>query len=563
MNLSVKTLGQDQPRLFRSISRFGLFWKLLLIAFLIAGSGILVYQTGGIKYVYSHTIYLSVIMGAYFFGVPGGILVGILAGLVLGPYMPLNVQTGEMQTTLNWLYRTGIFIIVGGILGYLFSLVKRQVSEIQRMALYDRNTGLPNRSHLYLDLDNLLKQGTKDSQYAVFVILVDNHSRITRILEMEEMNRLNTMVSNRLRNLLEEKAVVYQLFPYMLCAITKVDNIDNFCESIAETIYNELQIPFEINHIPVFINVSVGIAVNDLASLSPSYFLQKGIMAAQIASERELKYWIYSKEEFVNVRDSQALLGDVISGMEHHEFDLHYQPIVDLITGKVEVVEALLRWNHHTLGKIPPMKFLPTLEHTSLLYSIHDWEMEVAIKQLTTWKEYSGKIAINLSTRLLMDDSWIQKFTNLLETYGVDPRRIIFEITETAIMKDIEKSKQTLAHLKKIGSYISLDDFGTGYSSLEYILMLPIDHLKIDQHFIRNSNNMPKSMQIVQAAISLSNSIGLETVAEGIETEQVFDWLKQEGCKYGQGFFIHTPMAGEFFQDWIQHGTKWERENLN
>ena len=551
MRLSVKNLSKNQPRISKTALQPGLFWKLLLIVSLIAGSGVLVYLTGGIKYVYSHTIYLSIIMGAYFFGIPGGILVGILAGLVLGPYMPLNVQTGEMQTTVNWLYRMSMFIIVGGVLGYLFSLVMQQVVEIRRMALYDRNTGLPNRSHLYLDLDKLLKQNDKDSKYAVFIILVDNHSRITRILEMEEMNRLNGMVSARLKTLLEEKAVVYQLFPYLLCAITKVDSSEGFCHSIAETVYDELQTPFEISNIPVFINVSIGIAINELNSLSPSYFLQKGIMAAQIASERELKYWVYSKEEFVNVRDSQALLGDVTAGMEHHEFDLHYQPIVELATGKVKAVEALLRWNHHKLGMIPPMKFLPTLEHTSLLYSIHEWELEVAIKQLTVWSGYSGKMSINLSTRLLLDDSWIHKFEDLLEQFRIDPQRIIFEITETAIMKDIENSKQTLAWLKKIGSLISLDDFGTGYSSLEYIQMLPLDHLKIDQHFIKNSNELPKSRQIVQVAISLSDSIELESIAEGIETSEMYDWLTKAGCKYGQGYFIGKPMAGADFAAWL------------
>ena len=551
MRLSVKNLSKNQPRISKTALQPGLFWKLLLIVSLIAGSGVLVYLTGGIKYVYSHTIYLSIIMGAYFFGIPGGILVGILAGLALGPYMPLNVQTGEMQTTVNWLYRMSMFIIVGGVLGYLFSLVMQQVVEIRRMALYDRNTGLPNRSHLYLDLDKLLKQNDKDSKYAVFIILVDNHSRITRILEMEEMNRLNGMVSARLKTLLEEKAVVYQLFPYLLCAITKVDSSEGFCHSIAETVYDELQTPFEISNIPVFINVSIGIAINELNSLSPSYFLQKGIMAAQIASERELKYWVYSKKEFVNVRDNQALLGDVTAGMEHHEFDLHYQPIVELATGKVKAVEALLRWNHHKLGMIPPMKFLPTLEHTSLLYSIHEWELEVAIKQLTVWNGYSGKMSINLSTRLLLDDSWIHKFEDLLEQFRIDPQRIIFEITETAIMKDIENSKQTLAWLKKIGSLISLDDFGTGYSSLEYIQMLPLDHLKIDQHFIKNSNELPKSRQIVQVAISLSDSIELESIAEGIETSEMYDWLTKAGCKYGQGYFIGKPMAGADFAAWL------------
>ncbi|NMC47256.1 MAG: GGDEF domain-containing protein [Chloroflexi bacterium] len=538
--------------LFYTPVHIGVVWQILLILMLMIGSGLFVYATGGIKYVYSHTMYLSIILAAFFFNVPGGIVVGILAGLVLGPYMPLNVQTGEMQTTVNWLYRMGIFVIVGMTLGSMFSLVKKQVQEIQRLALFDRNTGLPNRSHLYLDLDRMAKEIETDTQYAIFVIQVDNHSRITRVLRLDEMNDLNTNVSARLKKVLGESESVYQLFPYLMCIVLQAEKGEEFCRSLADSIYQELQTPFEINGIPVFINVSIGIAVDNVKQLSPTFFLQKGSVAAQIASEREMKYWVYKEEEFDTARDSQVLLGDVQGGIEKHEFNLHYQPVINLSNGELKSVEALLRWNHHGQEMIPPMRFLPTLEHTSLLYSIHDWELEEAIEQLAGWDCYKGSLAINLSTRLLLDHSWIQKYEKLLQAFNIDPKRIVFEITETVIMKDVEKSSQALRRLKNMGSMIALDDFGTGYSSLEYIQMLPIDYMKIDQRFVKDVHSQPKNQKIVRTAISLAKSIEVETVAEGIESQEDYDWLAQAGCKYGQGYFMSKPMSAEDFLEWIK-----------
>ena len=549
-NRKNKPIGQN---VFHLQTKMNSFHKILLILIFIAGSGLLVYATGGIKYVYSHTMYIPIILAAYFFNVPGGILVGVIAGLVLGPLMPLNVETGEMQSTVNWMYRTGIFTILGAITGHIFSLTKKQVKEMRRMMFYDRETGLPNRSHLYVDLDKMAKEDSRESQFALFVILVDNHAQITRILEMEELNSLNAKVSARLKYVLEDSEKVYQLFPYLLCIVMKADEGEDFCRAIVESIYNELQMPFEINRVPVFLNVSIGIAIEHLQHISSTFFVQKGIVAALIASEKEMKYWIYKQEEFSAVRNSQMLLGDVSGGIEHNEFELYYQPIVNLVDGKTKGVEALLRWHHRKFGMVPPMSFLPILEHTSLLYSVHDWVLEEAIGQLMEWHNYSEKMAINLSTRLLLDHSWIQKYENLLKTFMVDPSRIVFEITETAIMKDVDKSNTALSRLKAMGSMVALDDFGTGYSSLEYIQMLPIDYMKIDQRFITNVSNQPKNQKITKTAISLAKSIGVETVAEGIEKQADYDWLVSENCRYGQGFLIGKPMPGEKLAKWIKN----------
>ncbi|MGV8025479.1 MAG: putative bifunctional diguanylate cyclase/phosphodiesterase [Anaerolineaceae bacterium] len=536
--------------------QIGRVWQVIFIIVSICAAGLFVYATGGSKYVYSHSMYIPIILAGYFFNVPGGILVGIIAGLVLGPWMPLNVTTGEMQTTVNWVYRMGAFVMVGMIQGSIFSLVKKQVEELQRQALFNRYTGIPNRAHLFIDLDRLKADDTLDSQYGIFVIQVDNHSKITRILQMEEMNSLNMMVSQRLKSILGESAVLYQILPYLLCVVMKINNGEEFYQSIAGSIYNEMQAPFEINHVPVFINISIGIAVDKLQQISPTFFLQKGVVAAQIASEKEMKYWVYKQEEFNNARDSQVLLGDIPRGIERHEFNLHYQPIIKLKDGKINGVEALLRWNHGGLGMIPPMSFLPTLEHTSLAYSIHDWEMHEAIEQLTKWDGYKGFLAINLSTRLLLDHNWIQEFENLLETYKVKAGRIVFEITETAIMTNVEKSREALLRLKKIGSMIALDDFGTGYSSLEYIQILPIDQMKIDQRFIKHVHNQLKNQKIVGTAISLAKSIEVETIAEGIESQADYDWLLQAGCKYGQGYLMGKPMPGNALEKWISRREK-------
>ena len=527
-------------------------WQIILIASTIIGSGFFVYATGGIKYVYSHTMYIAIILASYFFNVPGGIIVGVIAGLVLGPFMPLNVETGEMQTTINWLYRMGIFTIVGIIQGHIFSLVKKQVEELRRLALFNRHTNLPNREHLIVDLDEIIKHCDPNTRYALFVIFLDNHAKITRILETDEIDRLNMKVAERLLRVTDGNQKVYQILPYSLCILYKVDeDEEECCQRVADAIYDELKIPFEINRVPVFINISTGIAIDKVSQICPTYLVQKATVAAQIASEKEIKAWKYHLEEFDSARTSQVLLGDVLWGLEQHEFSLHYQPIVHLKDREIKSVEALLRWKHHEYGMIPPLEFLPNLEHTSLLYSVHDWEMEAALHQLTLWNDFNGTLTINLSTRLLLDDSWIDKFKNLLDRYGINATRIVFEITETAIMKDIENSREALNQLKEMGSLIAMDDFGTGYSSLGYVQILPVDHLKIDRRFITDVHSSIKNQKIVRMALSLARSIEVETVAEGIESQVDYDWLLHEGCTYGQGFLMGKPMPGSELMNWI------------
>jgi len=527
-------------------------WQIILITVIIIGSGFFVYATGGIKYVYSHTMYIAIMLAAYFFNVSGGILAGVIAGLILGPFMPLNVETGEMQSTINWLYRLGIFTVVGIIQGHIFSLVKKQIEELKRLALFNRHTNLPNREHLLIDLDEIIEKCDPTIRYALFVIFLDNHAKITRILETDEIDRLNMKVAERLVRATAGKQKVYQILPYSLCILYKVDeNEEECCQKIADAIYDALKTPFEINRVPVFINISTGIAIDKVGQISPTYFVQKATVAAQIASEKEIKAWEYHLEEFDSARTSQVLLGDVLWGLDQHEFALHYQPIVRLQDREIKSVEALLRWKHHEYGMIPPLEFLPNLEHTSLLYSIHDWEMEAALKQLAQWDGFEGTLTINLSTRLLLDDSWINKFEKLLDTYQINAGRIVFEITETAIMKDIENSRVAINQLKEMGSLIAMDDFGTGYSSLGYVQILPVDHLKIDRRFITDVHSSVKNQKIVRMALSLARSIEVETVAEGIESQVDYDWLLHEGCTYGQGFLMGKPMPGSELMHWI------------
>lgn len=553
MKIRYSDRDQKMKDLVSSPKQIAKVWQIVIIAVIIIGSGFFVYVTGGIKYVYSHTMYIAIMFAAYFFNVTGGIIAGIIAGLVLGPFMPLNVHTGEMQTTLNWMYRMGIFIVVGIIQGYIFGLVKKQVEELRRLALFNRHTNLPNRAHLLFDLDEIINNSEPDTRYALFVIFVDNHAKITRILETEEIDRLNTKVAERLLHVTAGDRDVYQILPYSLCILFRIEeNEEECCQKIADAIYNALKIPFEINQVPIFINISTGFAVDKVDQITPTYFVQKATVAAQIASEKEIKSWKYHLEEFDSARNSQVLLGDVLWGLEQHEFSLHYQPIVGLKDREIKSVEALLRWKHHQYGMIPPLEFLPNLEHTSLLYSIHDWEMEAALKQLTQWDVFRGTLTINLSTRLLLDDSWISKFSNLLDLYKVEAGRIVFEITETAIMKDIENSKETLNKLKKMGSLIAMDDFGTGYSSLGYVQILPVDHLKIDRRFITDVHSSIKNQKIVRMALSLARSIEVETVAEGIESQIDYDWLLHEGCTYGQGFLMGKPMPDYELMKWIK-----------
>ncbi len=509
-----------------------------MIVILVAGVGFLVYKTGGIKYVFSHTMYIPIILAAYFFRIPGGLVTGLVAGLVLGPLMPISVSTGEMQEVTNWLYRTFFFTGVGALSGWLFSIVNRRSQHITWMVGHSPDTGLANLNNLMDSLKEIVEKEDPESRYALVAVRINNHAEVTSIFNVEETQALSVKYSRLIQHLLPFKEKkIYHFFPHTFFFFFNADEYDEMM--ISEFIlqhFSKLETPIQINRIPLFFKISVGVAIDKVKDLSPSDLFRKANWASHLADKQNRKYSIYEPETDLQTRKTQQLLGDIPKAANENEFQLFYQPIITTATGEVVGMEELLRWQHPELGFLNPVDFLPYCENTTLVFLIHDWVLKTAIKKLSNMKNFQGMMSINLSTRLLLDRQWIDTLKKLLEAFDVSATRLVFEVTESSLIVDRVKSVETLNSLVDLGAKVAIDDFGTGYSSFEYINIMPVDYLKIDRHFILETMESQKSKEIVKAIIRLADSLGLESIAEGVETKEQLEWLKKKAVIPSRAF---------------------------
>jgi EAL domain-containing protein (putative c-di-GMP-specific phosphodiesterase class I) len=305
----------------------------------------------------------------------------------------------------------------------------------------------------------------------------------------------------------------------------------------------DLKQPFEIKGMDIYVDVTLGISLFPMHGSTSSVLLRKAKIASHIASEKHLPYFIYEHETASRMEASQKLLGNVPTALAENQFQLHYQPIVRLSDGHIVGLESLIRWQHPDMGSIPPLDFIPTLERSSLIREVNDWVMTTAVNDLDYFSSggFEGFISINISSRTLFNSSWLNRLEDILKTTSIDPSRIVFEITETAIIIDPEMTSTHVNRLCNSGTSIALDDFGSGYASLEAVRQLPINYLKIDRKFTQNLTNSREDQEIITAAITLSNAMKDEVIAEGVETQETYDWLKTADCEYAQGYFICRP----------------------
>jgi EAL domain-containing protein (putative c-di-GMP-specific phosphodiesterase class I) len=252
--------------------------------------------------------------------------------------------------------------------------------------------------------------------------------------------------------------------------------------------------------------------------------------------------------------ESLTMLSDLRHAVDDHQMRLYLQPKIDLKTGQVLGGEALVRWQHPTRGMVPPMKFIPFAEQTGFVRVLTLWMIE-QVAQVSEQLRAQGlrmKIAVNLSTRDLMDQELPMKLDRVLQRHHVDPRLIILEITESAIMDDPQRALATLNRLHALGVKLSIDDFGTGYSSLAYLKQLPVDELKIDKSFVLNMENDLQDAKIVRSTVDLAHNLGLSVVAEGVETKKAWKLLEALACDEAQGYYIAKPMPAAQFADWVK-----------
>ncbi|MCG8429419.1 MAG: EAL domain-containing protein [Chromatiales bacterium] len=471
------------------------------------------------------------------------------------------------ETYVEWLSISAVSAIDGRVKHYIgiFSDItekKLNTQQMQQLAYYDVLTGLPNRTLFYDRLKQSLVRAKRNlSALALLFIDLDNFKELNDSYGHAEGDLLLQGVASRLKQTVRASDTVSRLggdeFTIILSDFQDPNVISLESSKVAEKILAILSKPFQLKEVSYQLSASIGIAIYPQDGEVISELIKHADSAMyQAKSMGKNTFHFFSQQMFKAQQERSELKADLNNAIAEGQFVLHYQPQICLSTNEVVGCEALIRWNHSKRGLLPPGFFIGIAEDMGMINRIGDWVLEQAISQLRRWHDQgidTLKIAINLSVEQIRDSRLPGRISMLLDRYDVPPDKLELEITESAMLKDTLESSQALQLVKKLGVRISLDDFGTGYSSMTYVKHFPVDSLKIDRVFVRDIFDSIEDKSIVLASISLANNLSVNTIAEGVETREQLDFLKDSGCTHVQGFLISKPLPVEAITKFISN----------
>ncbi|MGH2557342.1 MAG: putative bifunctional diguanylate cyclase/phosphodiesterase [Actinomycetota bacterium] len=445
--------------------------------------------------------------------------------------------------------------------------LKRAEEQVAFLAYHDKLTRLPNRAMFEELLDLALSRARrKDLAVAVLFMDLDNFKLVNDSLGHEAGDELLQQMGARLKEALRETDVVARQggdeFLVLLSDLERgsqsarpdTETAVVAAETIAERIHEVLRRPFAVGGTEFYISASIGISLFPLDG-NDGKTLLKNADAAMYRSKRSAPggFTVFSKES-VDPLTKLSLATRLRRAVERKEWTLHYQPIVDLRDAHLVSVEALLRWQDPSTGMVPPGEFIPLAEEMGLIEVIGDWVLEEVCRQSMAWRREGLMIEVsfNLSPRQLWHGNLVGKIIGHLQWMKINPRSVLVEITESTAMTDPDRTIRILEELHGAGLRLAIDDFGTGYSSLSRLKHMPVDILKIDRSFIRDIPADAHAMSMVKAIIQLAHGLGMVPLAEGIETEEQWRFLAENGCTLGQGFYFSRPVpASDISQRYV------------
>jgi diguanylate cyclase len=528
--------------------------KILAIFVVVLGllvSAWFVYSTGGVKYATLHILYLPIILAALVFGAPGGILAGAFAGLVIGPYMPLDAITGESQNLGNWLYRAAFFCLIGGFVGIGVDALRRQLATLDWLYEHDARTGLLDRTGLLNRLTRMIEQEGSHARPFLVVMQLNNFLDIQNTFGSAFAEDLLKQICARGRSLLPSDLPIAVIQPDRL-AIGFRSNLE--LQQLRTDMEADFRAPYVVDGVPIHVDFVIGAAEFATHAQTAEELLQKASIAMHTAAKRLMPFYLYESASDLTSRDNLILLGRIPAALAHDEFVIWHQAKISLATGEVCGSEALLRWRHPEHGLVLPGDFIPQAEKSVLINDLTEWVIKAALADMAAWKArgHTLGVAINLSVRNLRDRTLFETLDEMVARYAIDPRLVELEITESAVMDDFDFCAQFVSRLRERGYRISIDDFGVGHSSLAYLKNLPVSALKIDQSFVKRLAYDADDQKIVRTILGLAKAMDLETVAEGIEDARALALLRDWGCTFGQGFYIHRPTPYVEFLTWME-----------
>lgn len=433
---------------------------------------------------------------------------------------------------------------------------KADEKHIEKLAYYDILTGLPNRVLMQDRLSQMTAFAKRnDRKIGVFFLDIDHFKRINDTFGHDTGDQMLIVVAERLRGVLRDCDTVSRIggdeFVILVDNITTRDNASVLACKILEAMTPSIVLKGK----EVYSSTSIGIGIFPEDGADSDSLLKNADVAMYQAKESGRNtYRFYSSEMNSKALQQLLLANDLRKALDKNEFYLDYQPQIDLREGRMTGMEALLRWQHDSLGKIPPDQFIPLAEETGLILSIGRWVMEKACQQTRKIQLQCNiplRVAVNLSTKQFQDPNLLSYIKEILDSTGLAAEDLELEITESILMENVEKAQQILRQLKTMGVTLAIDDFGTGYSSLSYLRTFPIDRLKIDKSFIQRITTHPDDAAITKAIIVMGHTMGIKIVAEGVEQKDEKTYLQDNSCDEVQGFYFSYPLKPETLIDFI------------
>jgi len=420
--------------------------------------------------------------------------------------------------------------------------------RIQHLAYHDALTGLPNRM-LFMDrIDQAISRAQREEgQFALLFIDIDHFKVINDSMGHDAGDQLLNLISRRLRDILRKSDTVARLGGDEFTVIIEYLQDSDDVIQITKNILSALDLPAEVNGKQVYVGGSIGIAMYPQDGDNFGVLLKNADTAMYKAKELGRNtFQFYASEMSHKAMQRLELENQIRTALKEEQFEVYYQPKVDLQNNTCIGVEALVRWNHPQRGLISPDDFVPLAEEIGLITQLDEWVMKAACLQFMQWKQQGyplNNLSVNISSRHFKEGNLIEYCTTLLEMTGIAPEYLEIELTESALVDNYSNAKYILDKLHTMGLRIALDDFGTGYASMAYLKEFPFDTVKIDRSFIRDIPQDHEDAAIVTAMIQLSQALRLNIVAEGIETDQQRHFLYDNACGYGQGYLWSRPVS--------------------
>jgi diguanylate cyclase (GGDEF)-like protein len=457
-------------------------------------------------------------------------------------------RSHQLSTGTIALFLFGLVVL--GAAGWVSRSDRR---TIERMAAEDALTGLPNRTAFAAHTRQALRDGQRtERQPTVLMVDLDGFKDVNDTLGHAVGDLLLVEVAQRLRTCVREDDIVARLggdeFAFLL-----TDAAPNVGEDTAERIAAALARPFVINDLAMDIEASVGITTarpdQDLTDV-----VRDADVAMYVAKENGFGYSRFEAKHVDGTATRVTLMGSIRRALDAGEIVLHYQPKIEVGTGRIIGAEALARWQHPTRGLLPPSEFIPVLERTSLVHPFNSYVLTHALQQARVWMDnlYPIPVAVNVTARCLLDPAFPEEVAQGLLAAGVPGQLLCIEITEGTIIANPEATIDVLRRVRALGVRTSIDDFGTGYASMANLKILPVDEVKVDRSFVHDMALSDADEVMVGSAIHLGHDLGLTVVAEGVEDQATLDALADLGCDVAQGYYFAQPLDPATFSSWVR-----------